>query len=174
MKNAKYETGEPFPLKILHVFSAAIILRNCGDIHHAFTDLNLLLGKTYIIILKNTWEPYCHMNLLILFETFSTNFQDLTQMQLGLHFQLLSNSRMDFGIMEIMEFFPLMHIWFFHHNHLACLENWFMKCMVKLDIVSVEILTNITCVPVAHVFRKIHVHTLVHVVSASRSRSICS
>ena len=111
------------------------------------------------------------MNLLILFETFSTNFQDLTQMQLGLHFQLLSNSRMDFGIMEIMEFFPLMHIWFFHHNHLACLDNWFMKCMVKLDIVSVEILTNVISVSVAHVFRKIHVHTLVHVVSASRSLS---
>ena len=74
--------------------------------------------------------------------------------------------------MEIMEFFPLMYIWFFHHSHLVCLENWFMKCMVKLDIVSVEILTNITCVPIAHVFRKIHVHTLIHVVWASRSRSI--
>ena len=49
-----------------------------------------------------------------------------------------------------------------------------MKCMVKLDIVSVEILTNVISVPVAPVFRKIHVHTLVHVVSASRSRKICS
>ena len=29
-----------------------------------------------------------------------------------------------------------------------------MKCMVKLDIVSVGILTNIICVPVAYVFRK--------------------
>ena len=56
--------------------------------------------------------------------------------------------------MEIMEFFPLMHIWFFHHSHLVYLENWFMKCMVKLDIVSVEILTNIICVPVARIFRK--------------------
>ena len=46
-----------------------------------------------------------------------------------------------------------------------------MKCMVKLDIVSVEILTNVISVPVAPVFRKIHVHTLVHVVSASRSLS---
>ena len=49
-----------------------------------------------------------------------------------------------------------------------------MKCMVKLDVVLVEILRNIVCVPVAHVFRKIQVQTLVHVVSASRSRSIYS
>ena len=41
-----------------------------------------------------------------------------------------------------------------------------MKRVVKLDIVSVEILTNIICVPVSRVFRKIHAHTLVHVVSA--------
>ena len=47
--------------------------------------------------------------------------------------------------MQIMEFFPLMHIWFFHHSHLFCLKNWFMKCMVKLDTVSVEILTNTIC-----------------------------
>ena len=53
------------------------------------------------------------------------------------------------GIMEIMEFFPLMHIRFFHHNHLVFSENWFMKCIFKLDIVSVEILANIICVPVA-------------------------
>ena len=77
-----------FPLKIPHVFSTAIVLCNWGVIYHAFTDLNLLLGKTYILILKNTIEPYCHMNL-----------------------------------MQIMEFFSLMYIWFFHHNHFVCLEN---------------------------------------------------
>ena len=32
-----------------------------------------------------------------------------------------------------------------------------MKSMIKLDIVSVEILTNIICVPLAYVFRKIPV-----------------
>ena len=48
-----------------------------------------------------------------------------------------------------------------------------MKCMVKQDIVSVEILTNVIRVPAAHVLKK-NVHTLVHVVSASHSRSICS
>ena len=45
-----------------------------------------------------------------------------------------------------------------------------MKCMVKLDILPVEILTNIICVPLAYVLRKIHVHTFVHVVSGSRSQ----
>ena len=65
MGNAKYEIGEVFPLKILYVFSTAIILCNCGDIRHAFTNLNFLLGKTCILLLRNTLEPYCHMNLFI-------------------------------------------------------------------------------------------------------------
>ena len=69
-------------------------------------------------------------------------------------------------------FFPLMHTWFCHHNLLVCLENWLMQCMVKLDIVSVKILTNIICVPLAQVFRTIHVHAFVHFVSASRSRNM--
>ena len=47
-----------------------------------------------------------------------------------------------------------------------------MQCMVKLDIVSVEILANIICVPLA--FRKMYVHAFVHVVPASRSQNICS
>ena len=42
-------------------------------------------------------------------------------------------------------FFPLMHIWFCHHNHFVCWKNWFMQYMVKLDIVSVEIFTSIMC-----------------------------
>ena len=51
----------------------------------------------------------------------------------------------------------------------ACKHDF--KCMVKLDIVSVEILTNIMfsssiCIP------KIHMHTFVRVVSESRSRSM--
>ena len=41
MKSANF-----FYLKIIHVFSTPIILCNCGDIHHTFTDLNLLLDKT--------------------------------------------------------------------------------------------------------------------------------
>ena len=56
MGNAKYEIVAFFPLKILHVFSTPIILCNCGDINHVFTDLNLLLGKTHILILKLTLE----------------------------------------------------------------------------------------------------------------------
>ena len=56
MGNAKYEIGKFFSLKILHVFSIPIALCNCGDIHHAFTDLNLLLDKTHILILGNTLE----------------------------------------------------------------------------------------------------------------------
>ena len=77
MENAEYEIDQFFPLKFLHVFSTAIILCNFWDIHHAFTDQNLLLEKNIILTLKNNSEPYCHMNLFIWFETFSANFQGL-------------------------------------------------------------------------------------------------
>ena len=46
MGKTKYEIGYFFSLKIIHVFSTPIILYNCGEIHHSFTDLNLLLDKS--------------------------------------------------------------------------------------------------------------------------------
>ena len=57
MGNAKCKIGYFFHLNILYVFSNPIILCNCNcNIHHALTDLNLLLGKTHILILKNTLD----------------------------------------------------------------------------------------------------------------------
>ena len=64
MGNAKCKIGYFFHLNILYVFSNPIILCNCQDIHHAFTDLNLLLDKTHILIYIKIFLLVCSVFII--------------------------------------------------------------------------------------------------------------